>query len=133
MDRCPNPPLTDWLETPIFAHLTSHHPLYSPCSIPPFLTPGKNPASHSPFVQQVLATVKQNKVKMLITSATGEWFHGPNRLLAEAVGEAGVDVVVKQEYGLMHCENFLFLAEYGMAGRRLLDAMLEWGNEVGRE
>lgn len=65
-------PLMDWLETPIFAHLTSHHPLYSPCSIPPFLTPGKNPASHSPFVQRVLATIKQNEVKMLITSATGE-------------------------------------------------------------
>ena len=133
MDRCPNPPLTDWLETPIFAHLTSHHPLYSPCSIPPFLPEGKNPASHSPFVQQVLSTIKQNEVKILITSATGEWFHGATRLLAEAVGEAGVDVVVMQEYGLMHCENFLFLAEYGMAGRRLLDAVLEWGNEVGRE
>jgi acetyl esterase/lipase len=142
--------LVDWLHTPMFARMTSHHPLYSPCSFPSSSVPhpplhsvhlqhqqhvtrdSGNPASESPFVRQVLCTIKQNKVKVFIMSASGEWFYHPTRLLAEAMAEAGVDMVYKQEQGLIHCENFVFLAEYGMAGRRLLDAVLDWAGESSR-
>lgn len=117
--------LAAWLTTPFFARLTSHHPLISPCTTYP-----SDPTKLSPFVHQVLAYAKSKHVKILSSSGTAEWFHEPVQLLGGAAKAAGMEVAIIHEIGGSHCENFLFLAEFGGAGRRLLRSVLDWSEDL---
>lgn len=124
--------LARWLGSPYFAHLTSHHPLVSPCSAPFSPDPNNTAATPqlSPFVDQVLTTAKRFDVRMLMVSGTAEWFHAPAQFLARAAEQKGMEVAVVQEVGGYHVENCLFIAEVGGPGKRLVDAIRRWGGEA---
>jgi hypothetical protein len=104
-----------WLNTNIFEHLTSHHPLVSPAS-----------DLSSPFVRKTFEILAERGTRVLVHAGTAEWFFRPSKAFVECAEETGVDIEFRTESGGFHIEGCLIPGELGGAGGRLVRSLREW-------
>lgn len=104
-----------WLDSTIFEHLTSHHPLVSPAS-----------DLASPFVQTTLDILANRGTRVYVHAGTAEWFHEPGMAFASAARDAGVNVVSHEEVGGVHIEGCLLPGELGGMSGRLVKGLKDW-------
>jgi hypothetical protein len=106
--------LKEWLEESTFQKMTSHHPLYSPSTDP-----------NHPFVKEVMSRLA-GRTRFLFHHGSAEWFAEPSRALARVAKDAGVDVIVQEEYGGLHVESCLLPGELGGSAGRLVSGIIKF-------